>query len=128
MAFLKTVFLGLYISITLAALSNLRNNHAKRSTSATLGCPAGFKNVVFNSGYSLSQFSQIQGASNWITFGLGSNLGQIPMMAFASDIANAVNLVNSPDAPEYMLTYNKPDYSYIGFTPTITPQQAADAI
>ena len=50
------------------------------------------------------------------------------MMAFASDIANAVNLVNSPDAPEYMLTYNKPDYSYIGFTPTITPQQAADAI
>lgn len=97
------------------------------SDNSTLDCPAGFKKVVFNSGYLPSQFSQIQGASNYITFGLGSNFGQIPMMSFASDVANAVSLVHSRGAPEYLLIFNEPDYSYMGYTPTMTPQQAADA-
>jgi hypothetical protein len=94
----------------------------------TSTCPPDFVNVVFNGGYSPSQFSQIPGASNWITFGLGSNPGQIPMMAFASDVADAVSMVNGPNPPEYMLTFNEPDYSYDNITPTMTPQEAATAI
>ena len=128
MAFIMSLLIGLYVCGTLAVPTKTVNDHYSRSPSSTLDCPSGFKNVVFNSGYSLSQFAQIQGASNYITFGLGSNPGQIPMMAFATDVANAVNLVNSSDAPEYMLTFNEPDYSYMGVTPTMTPQQAADAI
>lgn len=127
MVFTKKLLLCLCVRIAVAFSSESDNND-DTSDYSTLDCPAGFKNVVFNSGYSPSQFSQIQGASNYITFGLGSNFGQIPMMAFASDVANAVSLVNSPDAPEYLLTFNEPDYSYMGYTPTMTPQQAADAI
>jgi hypothetical protein len=120
MAFIMSLPIGLYVCGTLAVPTKAVNDHYSRSPSSTLDSPSGFKNVVFNSGYSLSQFAQIQGASNHITFGLGSNPGQIPMMAFATDVANAVNLVNSSDAPEYMLTFNEPDYSYMGVTPTYT--------
>ncbi|CAG5137568.1 uncharacterized protein ALTATR162_LOCUS152 [Alternaria atra] len=127
MDFVKGVLLSLCLPFALALPAESVDNDNTLHSSA-LGCPAGLKNVVFNSGYSPTQFSQIQGASNYVTFGLGSNPGQIPMMAFASDVANAVSLVNSPDAPEFMLTFNEPDYSYMGFTPTMTPQQAADAI
>ena len=97
-------------------------SHKKRD------CPANFKNVVFNGGYSPSQFSQITGAANWLTFGLGSNPGQIPMMAFQSDVANAVQMVNSDSPPAWMLTFNEPDYSYDNYTPTMSPQDAATAI
>ena len=124
MAFLKTLLFGLSVPVVLAAPSRT----VKRGPSSTLNCPSDFVNVVFNGGYSPSQFSQIPGASNWLTFSLGSNPGQIPMMAFASDVPNAVDLVNSADPPPYLLTFNEPDYSYMGFTPTMTPQQASDAI
>lgn len=95
---------------------------------ALASCPPAFKNVVFNGGYSPSQFPLIQGASNYVTFDLGTNPGQIPMMAFASDVPAAVEMANSASPPEYMLTFNEPDYSYMGVTPTMTPQEAADAI
>lgn len=95
---------------------------------STQACPSGFKNVVFNGGSTPSQFEQIPGADGWLTFGLGSNPGQIPMMAFASDVADAVTLVNSASPPPFLLTFNEPDYSYMGVTPTMTPQQASDAI
>ena len=93
-----------------------------------LACPDSFVNVVFNGGYSPSQFSQLTGASNWITFGLGSSPGQLPMMAFTSDVSNAVAMVNSANPPAYMLTFNEPDFSYNDITPTMNPQEAADAI
>jgi len=98
------------------------------ASTALAACPPDFINVVFNGGSTPQQFTQIPGASNWITFGLGSNPGQLPMMAFASDVANAVQLVNGPNPPPYLLTFNEPDYSYAGVTPTMTPQQASDAI
>ena len=91
-------------------------------------CPAGFKNVVFNGGSTPDQFNQITGAANWLTFGLGTNPGQIPMMAFASDVQNAVAMVNGDSPPEWMLTFNEPDYSYAGVSPTMSPQDAATAI
>lgn len=50
------------------------------------------------------------------------------MMAFESDVAEAVNLVNSPNAPEFMLTFNETDFSYAGVTPTMNPGEAAAAI
>ena len=130
MAYLKYLALLLLASGTLEAAKTVRKGHHRRSCSPppVAQCPAGFKNVVFNGGYSPSQFSQITGAANWITFGLGSNPGQIPMMAFQTDVAAAVTLVNSDNAPEYLLTFNEPDFSYMGYTPTMTPQQAADAI
>ena len=123
MAFVQALRLGLWVVMGLASATLNDKGNTVRS-----GCPDGFKNVVFNSGYSPSQFAQITTANNYITFGLGNNPGQIPMMAFASDVANAVSLVNSGNAPEYLLTFNEPDFSYAGVTPTMTPQQAADAI
>ena len=50
------------------------------------------------------------------------------MMKYASDVSAAVQLVNSPQAPDYLLTFNEPDYSYQGETPTMSPQEAAQAI
>lgn len=92
-------------------------------------CPAGFKNVVFNGGYNPSQFDQLsKAATNWITFGLGTDANRIPMMAFASDVGPAVDMVNSASPPEWMLTFNEPDYAYAGVSPTMSPQEAADAI
>lgn len=50
------------------------------------------------------------------------------MMPFASNFAEAVNLVNGPNPPPWMLTFNEPDYSCMGFTPKMSPQEAAEAI
>ncbi|KAL8968916.1 MAG: hypothetical protein Q9197_004616 [Variospora fuerteventurae] len=44
------------------------------------------------------------------------------------NVAEAVNLVNGPNPPPWMLTFNEPDYSYKGFTPKMSPQEAAEAI
>ena len=96
---------------------------------AAATCPADFINVVFNGGADpTSQFPQMTGASNWLTFSIGTATGQIPMMAFASDVPTAVQLVNGPSPPEYLLTFNEPDYSYDGVSPTMSPQDAASAI
>ena len=92
------------------------------------GCPSNFKNVVFNGGYKPEQFSQIKGASNFVTFNMKTDPGQLPMMPYATDVPAAVKLVKSPNPPEYLLTFNEPDYSYEGLTPTMSPQQAAEAI
>ena len=81
-------------------------------------------------------FDTIGAASEWITFGLhGADAGSdaakrayIPMMAFASDVPDAISIVSAPNPPQWLLTFNEPDYSYAGVTPTMTPQQAADAI
>jgi len=117
-------------SIVLLAASSALASPVQSSEAALAkrSCPADFVNVVFNSGYSASMFSQMSGASEWITFGLGTDANRIPMMAFQTDVANAVTMVNGPNPPAWMLTFNEPDYSYMGFTPTMTPQQASDAI
>lgn len=81
-------------------------------------------------------FDTIAAATNWITFGLNgasgasshAQAGYIPMMAFASDVPAAVTLVTGSNPPPWMLTFNEPDYAYGGVSPTMTAQQAADAI
>ena len=99
-------------------------------------CPPNLKGVTFNSGYDINQFDKIGAADHWISFGLGiqgtpsdkAKAAHIPMMAFDSDVDDAVTLVNSGDAPEWLLTFNEPDFSYDNSSPTMTPQQAADSI
>lgn len=94
------------------------------------------KGVVFNGGYNAGMFDTIGAADHWVTFGMdisgtGSAAAQaahIPMVAFASDVPAAVNLVSGPNPPEWLLTFNEPDYAYDGSSPTMTPQQASDAI
>ncbi|KAL8784369.1 MAG: hypothetical protein Q9213_004021 [Squamulea squamosa] len=95
------------------------------------------KSVCFNSGMQPSMFDKMTTAHHWITFGLdipggsaSSNAQQahIPMMAFKEHVAKAVELVNGPNAPEWLLTFNEPDFSYMGLTPTMKGAEAAEAI
>ena len=82
-------------------------------------------------------YDKITTATGWLTFqltipggGASSRTTQdhVPMMPFASNVADAVNLVNGPNPPPWLLTFNEPDYSYMGYTPTMSPQEAAAAI
>ncbi|KAK4690334.1 hypothetical protein P7C71_g6434, partial [Lecanoromycetidae sp. Uapishka_2] len=108
------------------------------NTTAPGTCPPLLKAITFNGGYDVSQFDKIGAASNWITFGLSISgtptsralAAHIPMMAFSSDVSSAVNLVNGPNPPAWMLTFNEPDYAYPGNppSPTMSPQEASDAI
>lgn len=85
-----------------------------------------------------TMYDKMTTATAWFTFQLSipssgsasarTTRDHIPMMAFARDVAAVVNLVNGPNPPAWLLTFNEPDYSYMGWTPTMTPQQAADAI
>lgn len=50
------------------------------------------------------------------------------MMAFKHHVEDAVKMVNGPDAPEWMLTFNEPDWAYNNKTPTMKPEEAAIAI
>ena len=99
-------------------------------------CPQSLKSVTFNAGYDVNQFDKIGAADRWISFGLDiqgtpsdkAAAAHIPMMAFDSHVDAAVALVNSDNAPDWMLTFNEPDFPYGGSSPTMTPQQAADSI
>ncbi|KAL8859230.1 MAG: hypothetical protein Q9178_004168 [Gyalolechia marmorata] len=95
------------------------------------------KNICFNSGMQPSMFDQMTTASQWTTFGLDipggsassrAKQAHIPMMAFKEHVERAVELVNGPNAPEWLLTFNEPDYSYMGMTPTMKGAEAAEAI
>lgn len=102
---------------------------------ATLA-PQCMKGVTFNSGHDVKKFDKIGAADHWFSFGLDppgspsqtAKDAHIPMMAFDTDVDAAVDLVNSPNAPEWMLTFNEPDQKYNGHTPTMTAQQASDSI
>ncbi|KAL8648719.1 MAG: hypothetical protein Q9210_004822 [Variospora velana] len=98
------------------------------------------KGVCFNGGMQPSMYDLITTASDWITFGMTIPGGgasprtqqdHIPMMPFADNVAAAVELVNGPNPPEWLLTFNEPDYSYVGpdfSTPKMSPQEAAEKI
>ncbi|KAL9000458.1 MAG: hypothetical protein Q9169_000975 [Polycauliona sp. 2 TL-2023] len=101
------------------------------------GSCGAMKNVCFNSGMKPDMFDLMTTASDWITFGLDipggspsprAKQAHIPMMAFAEHVAKAVELVSGPDAPEWMLTFNEPDFSYMGVTPMMDPAEAAEKI
>ncbi|KAI4257884.1 MAG: hypothetical protein LQ352_001470 [Teloschistes flavicans] len=116
-------------------------NTLSTSTSggASSGNCGGLKGVCFNGGFQPAMYDKITTASEWITFQMGipgsassrTTQDHIPMMPFASNVAEAVDLVNGPNAPAWLLTFNEPDFSYPGVTPgtpTMTPEEAAAAI
>ncbi|KAL8699725.1 MAG: hypothetical protein Q9201_005837 [Fulgogasparrea decipioides] len=127
---------------TLPAGSGGTTNTLSTSPSSAKGSGncGSLKGVCFNGGMQPSMYDKITTATDWITFqmtipgGGGSSRTQqefVPMMPFASNVADAVNLVNGPNPPPWLLTFNEPDFSYTGVspgTPTMSPQQAAAAI
>ncbi|KAL6719732.1 hypothetical protein ACLMJK_001653 [Lecanora helva] len=132
--YLLPTFLALTTTTSAAVLLPRQDNTSSPGGGGS--CPANLKGVTFNGGYDVNQFDKIGAASHWITFGLGisgtaspaASAAHIPMMAFASDVAQAVTLVNSDTPPEWMLTFNEPDFAYAGTSPTMSPEEAADAI
>ncbi|KAL8971255.1 MAG: hypothetical protein Q9197_003379 [Variospora fuerteventurae] len=98
------------------------------------------KGVCFNGGMQASMYDLITTATDWITFDITIPGGGAsprtqqdhhPMMPFATNVASAVELVNGPNPPEWLLTFNEPDYSYVGpgfSTATMSPQEAAEKI
>ncbi|KAI4186819.1 MAG: hypothetical protein L6R41_003240 [Letrouitia leprolyta] len=117
-------------------LVSLPASHSNFTSAGTGGCGA-LKGVCFNGGFQLPMYDKIESATNWITFQLEMPSGepsertkaeQVPMMAFAKDVQQAVDLVNGPNAPEWLLTFNEPDFSYMGWTPKMEPEEAAKEI
>ncbi|CAL8575938.1 hypothetical protein XPA_001832 [Xanthoria parietina] len=112
-------------------------NTSSSSGGGGSGSCGAMKNVCFNGGMNPSMFDKMESASHWITFGLDipggspsprAKQAHIPMMAFEKHVNDTVKLVNGPDAPEWVLTFNEPDYSYMGWTPTMDGKTAAAAI
>ena len=118
-------------------LPPMSNGTLTPASSGATGCSPMMKAVAFNGGMNAGMFDTIGAAQDWLTFSCSipgppasanAAAGFVPMMAFASDVPTAVNLVNGPNPPPWMLTFNEPDYSYMDYTPTMTPQEAASAI
>ena len=112
-------------------------NSPTPNSSGASGCPPMMKAVAFNGGMNPGMFDTIGAADDWLTFSPSipggpasphATRGFVPMMAFASDVQTAISMMNSGHEPEWMLTFNEPDYSYMGYTPTMTGAQAAKAI
>ena len=53
---------------------------------------------------------------------------QIPICMDPSKISDCINLLNSDNPPAYMEIFNEPDYSYQGYTPLTSPEDAAASI
>lgn len=130
-----SILLGAYVSAAVLP----RDTGSDSSVSAIKEerrCPPSLKNFVFNFGFDVAQYDKIDAGDHWITFGLDipglpsqkAKDAHIPMMAFSKHVEDAVKLVNSPDAPEWLLTFNEPDWSYENRTEIMTAQEAADAI
>lgn len=127
---------SLFAFIASAAILPRQNSSGSAPSPGGYDCPGGFKGVTFNGGYDVNQFDKIGGADNRITFGLDisgtptdkARRAHIPMMAFATDVAKAVDMVNGANAPEWMLTFNEPDFAYAGSSPTMSAEEAADKI
>ncbi|KAL8932147.1 MAG: hypothetical protein Q9211_006498 [Gyalolechia sp. 1 TL-2023] len=107
------------------------------SAGAGSGNCGALKGICFNGGMQPSMYDKITTATEWITFQLnmpgGAASGRttqdhVPMMAFAEHVSAAVEMVNGPNPPPWMITFNEPDFSYMGWTPTMTPEEAAKAI
>lgn len=101
------------------------------------GCPPSMKGVTFNSGMNPGMFDTIGAGEDWTTFqptipnGPGSSKASsafIPMIAFASDVQEGINMLNSANPPPWLLTFNEPDFSYEHYTKTMSPGEAASAI
>ena len=50
---------------------------------------------------------------------------QIKICMDPTDTAAALTMITSPNPPQYLELFNEPDFSYMGFTPLTSPQDAA---
>ncbi|KAG8533761.1 uncharacterized protein KY384_001502 [Bacidia gigantensis] len=115
--------------------------------SGSNGCP-GFRNVVFNTvagkapGFPDTTWSTLAGlgVDGWIGFSLSTldkkqsyapiksndalNAAQVHMVMDRNDIAAGIDMLKT-SPPDYLALYNEPDSSYLGYTLTATPGEAA---
>ncbi|KAI9665517.1 MAG: hypothetical protein M1831_001659 [Alyxoria varia] len=106
------------------------------TTSTGPGCPPNLKNIMFNGYQNDGTAERVQkwDAASWLA-PVGDTPeeqvmrpGQIAYCSTAPEVDKIVELVNGPDAPEWLLTFNEPDFSYKGMSPTMDPKTAAQAI
>ena len=114
--------MSLVMSMVIFGISSIQGAAAQ--------CSDGLVNVVFNTGsggYTEQRWEQIHSASNWITFDFGLADKQIPMLGNDNTaIQKAIDVVNGPNPPDFMLTFNEPDNLY-GSNPRQVILQPADA-
>jgi hypothetical protein len=119
-------------------------------------CPAGFLNVVFNtgapkkSGWPNKIWDSLSSnhVSNWIGFSLAPlfqnphyntaagaapsygpiDAAQIPICMDPNDITAAITKVTSPNAPTHLELFNEPDFSWGGVTPLTSAPDAANSL
>jgi hypothetical protein len=121
-----TTPMSLVMSMSILGKSTIQGAAAK--------CSDGLVNVVFNTGhggYTKQRWEKIHSASNWLTFNFGLEDKQIPMLGNDNkSVQQAIDVVNGPNPPDFMLTFNEPDNLY-GSNPrkvVLHPQEAADLI
>ncbi|KAJ5289157.1 hypothetical protein N7478_002187 [Penicillium angulare] len=121
-----TTLMSLVIPMAILGISTLQGAAAK--------CSDGLVNVVFNTGhggYTEQRWKQIHSASNWLTFDFGLGDKQIPMLGNTNtSVQHAIDVVNGPNPPDFMLTFNEPDNKY-GSSPRkaiLHPEEAANLI
>lgn len=106
-------------------------------------CSEGLVNIVFNGplvnntpgpkshpdSELFSWFSKMPAAKNWITFNQDEYEKKIPMLGDSEDaVKKAVKMVTRSNPPEFLLTFNEPDWDYFTENTKLTPQEAADRI
>lgn len=110
---------------------------------AAAKCSAGLVNIVFNGpavgdkigpgshpdSQFFSWFSKMPAAKNWITFNEHEYEKKIPMLGDNEDaVLKAIKMVTSANPPEFLLTFNEPDWDYKTGKTKLTPQAAAELI
>lgn len=104
-------------------------------------CSDGLVNIVFNGpgnkigpgshpdSQLFSWFSKMPAAKNWITFNEHQYEKKIPMLGDTADaVDTAVGMVTGKTPPEFLLTFNEPDWNYTTGKTKLTPEEAADLI
>lgn len=98
--------MSLVMPMVILGISTIQGTAAK--------CSDGLVNVVFNTGhggYTQQRWEKIH--SNWLTFRFGLEDKQIRMLGNDSkSVQQAIDAVNGPNPPDFMLTFNEPDNLY----------------
>ena len=151
------MILSTLLPLTLLSSTTLAIPGPKQPLAHRGSCPPNFRNTVFNTGaprnagwpstiwHSLSA----NGVSDWIgfteqplnltpTYDLANgkpapvtpalNAAQIPICMDPRYVSDAVKMLKSSSPPAYLELFNEPDFSYMGFTPLTSPEDAAKAL
>ncbi|KAI9803304.1 MAG: hypothetical protein M1825_002095 [Sarcosagium campestre] len=114
-------------------------------TGIAQSCPAGFKNVVFNTiapcqpdwPNRFSTLQKVGGIENLIGFyvdpmpGADAHIAaaQVRQIMDPRQVQKGIEMMTLAEgAPEYMVVFNEPDFSFMGFTPLTSAADAAVAV